>query len=232
MALRSLSILRPGHTLSIDAIQDHVNRSLGMLSGVATNALHQKDVVIRDLLASDLPGYSNDLWAEETGTTVGYYNTNGGDASELAVDTFLVIWGVRLMFGATRVPAQTDPGRVEPPVNGVRIRAGAAVVAQWSFYPLLDVAYGDETTVFRPAEGYTATPLILTQRTPLLIEAYNTSAAAKKWSWQLLGATAEPAGKKVKEANRVVNINWRRDKLHIPWDETQPAEDREFYGQE
>ena len=193
--IKTVSVLRNMQELKPERIDGIVNTSMALLARAALADL-QGSVIIRDLLPSDLPGYSTNLYTETSGTAIDWATTTGGDDTQIADDTTIAIWGVRLMTPATSETAATAFQDLTPPITALRISVGSSKVALWNLYQIMSVHVDDLSgdAAHNPMGGIVESPIIITKRQKLKIEGYSATTAADPYNYHFFGAVAEKAG--------------------------------------
>lgn len=186
MPLTTQSILRidmPG-----DEIDRLVNSALNQLEILGEREFGGRNFTIRDLVPSDLPGFTNEEFVETSGSDNAYADTTGGDGTAIADDTILMIWGIAIITPA-----------VSPIVTVFRFTVGASLRAQVSLYPLWHninsgTAVGDDLGPLKI--GYLMTPIGITKQTNLTIQEF-TIEATTAYRPVFIGATAEVQGRTI-----------------------------------
>ena len=162
-----------------------IDSYLAQLERTAEQEFKEGNFTIRDLVPSDLPGYTNEEFTETSGSDNAYATTTGGDGTAIADDTILMIWGLQIFTTAT-----------SPIITVFRFTVGASLRSQVNLYPLWPVsntgtAVGD---VFFPKMGMLMTPIIVTKQQILKIEEF-TIEATTAYIPLFHGAVAEKQGK-------------------------------------
>lgn len=188
MPLTTQSILRSERTLPLEEIDRMIDTNLNQLEQLAEKEFKGRNFTIRDLVGSDLPGNSTNIFTETSSGATGYATTTGGDNTAIADDTILMIWGIQL-------PNAQDWDTLI--VTGFRISVGASLRAQFSVGSILQIKEAIGTAVAAPYAtapvGYLMTPIVVTSQTTLKIEEYSTTDEQYLAIWQ--GAVAEIQGK-------------------------------------
>lgn len=185
MPLTTQSILRTD--LPLEESNDMVNQALAELENIAKKEFDGRAFTIRDLVPSDLPGFTNEEFVETSGSDNAYATTTGGDDTAIADDTVLMIWGISIITPV-----------VSPIITTLRISVGAALRAQLNVYGLWQIintgSAAGEVSV--PKIGYLLTPIGVTSRQKLKIEEF-TITATTAYIPVYHGATAEINGKTI-----------------------------------
>ena len=168
----------------VDALIESVK---AQLEDEARGAFKERDFTFRELMPSDLPGYTNEEWLETSGTDNTWAVTTGGDGTAIADDTILLIYGVSILTPA-----------VSPIISGLRFTVGASLRAQFSVYNIWPIiSSGTAAGSVVPVKvGYLAAPIIIHKQTTLTIyEAVLEATTA--YRMVLHGITAEVKGKSI-----------------------------------
>ena len=185
MSLVTESMLRTG--LSPQQADALIEAAKAQLEQESLGAFGARDFTFREMLPSDLPGYTNEEWLETSGGDNAWSTTTGGDGTAIADDTILCIYGVSIITPA-----------VSPIISALRFTVGASLRAQFSVYniwPIINggTAVGDN---LRVPVGYLASPIIIHKQTTLTIAEY-TIEATTAYRMVLHGVTAEVKGKSI-----------------------------------
>lgn len=136
---------------------------------------------IRDLLPSDMPGLTANLWAETAGTAANAYaTTTAGNGGAIADDTILCLYAFTL---------ETTDTPSTPDVTVMRVTVGASLRAQLSLY---DVMHFNADHPHR--KGYLDSPIIITKNQNLTIDEF-TETATQTYEPVWYGFTAEKVGR-------------------------------------
>ena len=185
--LTTVSILRSERSLSLEEIDRMIDTNLRQLELVAEKEFKGRNFTIRDLVGSDFPGLSTNIFDETASGSTGYTTTTAGDNTAIADDTVLMIWGIQL-------PEAVDWDGLT--VTGFRISVGASLRAQFGVGSIIQwMNTGTEIAEAQPtpAIGYLMTPIVVTSQTILKIEEYAVNDVAYTAIWQ--GAVAEIQGR-------------------------------------
>lgn len=186
MALKTVSVLRLAHLMPPERVEQLYQDTIELVADVAQRDLGDVDIIVRDLLPSDFPGYTANEWTETSGATDNAWDTTtGGNGGSIADETFMGILGVQFLGGITALP-----------VSALRFTVGASLVAQWSLY-LPAVEYTLTTsgaTTHQFPVALAETPIIIRQNQTLKVEEYvieiNTA-----YQLAFIGFVAEKVGK-------------------------------------
>lgn len=186
MPLTTQSILRVD--LPPEEIDRLINSALNQLEMIAERDFQGREFTFRDLVPSDLPGFTNEEFVETSGSDNAYATTTGGNGGATADDTILMIWGISII-----TPAQT------PTVTVFRFTVGASLRSQVNLYPLWSIintgtAAGEVSGQVKT--GYLMTPIAVTKETNFTIEEY-TIEATTAYRPVFHGAVAEIQGRTI-----------------------------------
>lgn len=185
MPLTTISSLRVIHDpQEADRLYDV---ALNQVEAVAEDHFSGRNFTIRDLVPSDMPGNSNNEWTETSGSDNEYATTTAGNASAIADDTIICIYGVTL---------PTPTSTAAPIVTALRVTVGASLRAQLDLHEILTFEQGGtgagEAVVGK--KGFLQTPIIITSQQTLKIEEYTTTATTA-YQMHFHGFVAEIQGK-------------------------------------
>jgi hypothetical protein len=200
LGVSALSITRALPTMRLERVDGIINAALSILAQTARADMPGVDLVIRDLLPDDFPGLTTNVYAETTTTgAAGYLTTTAGNGGAIADETFIAIWGCRLVTPQASETTATTFQALVPPITGLRITVGASVVAIWDFYRSMTALVNDmaESQAFVPILLLTEMPIIIRQNQTLKIEEYNATTAADPYELSYEGAVCEKAGKNI-----------------------------------
>lgn len=155
MPLTTISSLRVIHDpQEADRLYDV---ALNQTEAIAENHFSGRNFTIRDLVPSDMPGNTNNEWTETSGSDNAYATTTAGNASAIADDTVICIYGITF---------PTPTATSAPLVTTLRFTVGASLRAQLDLYKILNFQSPnvDEAihTTGSDLIGYLMTPLIIT----------------------------------------------------------------------
>jgi hypothetical protein len=187
MPLTTISSLRIAHDpQEADRLFDV---ALNQVEAVAESHFSGRNFTIRDLVPSDMPGNSNNEWTETSGSDNEYATTTAGNASAIADDTIICIYGITFPTATTTAA---------PLVTALRFTVGASLRAQLDLHEILTFEQGGtgagEAVVGK--KGFLVTPIIITSQQTLKIEEYTTTATTA-YQMHFHGFVAEIQGKTI-----------------------------------
>lgn len=193
MALRTVSVLRPVQWIPVNRLDSMYKSTIKKLVEIAQNDLPGMDLTVRDLLPSDLPGFTNNEFVEQSGTDNQWAATTGGDGTAIANETFLALTGFSVL-----TPRAHDEDHV---VTAMRTTVGAATVSQVTLYntsPVINTGTAAGEFLGSPATlgGVLETPVLARANQTITIEEY-TVTATTEYLMAVCGLVCEKAGKTI-----------------------------------
>ena len=184
MPLTTISSLRIAHDpQEADRLFDV---ALNQVEAVAESHFSGRNFTIRDLVPSDMPGNSNNEWTETSGSDNAYATTTAGNASAIADDTILCVYGITMPTATTTAA---------PIVSALRFTVGASLRAQVDLSEIMTFQ-ASAAGLIQPRKGFLVTPIIITSQQTLKIEEYTTTATTA-YQMHFHGFVAEIQGKTI-----------------------------------
>lgn len=178
MAVLTKSVLVPAIFLLPDEVRRARELAIQETVRVAEEGLRGADVTVRDMLPSDL-GETNEIWADQTGTTANAWENTHIASQSIANERFVGVYGLVNTSQDSRVVA-------------LRFTIGSALRAQWSLFPLDTDDQRIETRT-----GIALSPWVVKQNQQLTIEQYISGTPVRIGSTHIayLGVTVEKVGR-------------------------------------
>jgi len=184
MPLTTISSLRIAHDpQEADRLYDV---ALNQVEAVAESHFSGRNFTIRDLVPSDMPGNSNNEWTETSGSDNEYATTTAGNASAIADDTIMCIYGITMPTATTTAA---------PIVSALRFTVGASLRAQIDLHEIMTFQ-ASAAGFIESRKGFLTTPIIITSQQTLKIEEYTTTATTA-YQMHFHGFVAEIQGKTI-----------------------------------
>ena len=176
--LLSKSVVISGVWFTPEMAHKLVNDTIDKVVEAARGDMKGADLIVRDLLPTDL-AETNNIWADATGATVNVFENSMIATQAIANERFVGIYGV------------LDTSTIQA-VSVMRWTVAGAIVAIWSLQNLLS-----EDASIKARTGFVMTPLVVRQNQQVTREDY-VRVYSSSTEIALLGITVEKSGRTMK----------------------------------